>query len=229
MLVTMLGSSVVLVLGDALATPLSALPPFDAVLTDPPYGIKHVKGPTGRAGAYARGKRSRRNASVIIGDDVPFDPVWVLGLSDNVAMFGADHYATRLPSTGRWLAWDKLAGRDPWDSFSDVEFIWHSRRGKSEVLPWLWKGIACRKEGEQFNARRFHPTQKPVRVMEWLLRSIGARERVLDPYMGSGTTGVACVRSGIDFIGIELDPTHYAAAVLRISHELDEAPLLIEV
>ena len=76
--------------------------------------------------------------------------------------------------------------------------------------------------------KRQHPTQKPVAVMSWCLEKakvpIGAT--VLDPYMGSGTTGIAAIRRGCNFVGVEKDPRYYAIAVRRIEAEMNQGVLL---
>lgn len=192
----------------------------DAVISDPPYGIayKHSGAGTTQA-ARLRGSRG------IIGDDQPFDPAPWLGY-DNVLLWGADHFRLRLPNSGRFLAWNKLADVAPWDSFSDVEFAWHSGAGASRIFSMMWKGMACDKRGENGGLRE-HPTQKPIRLMTWCLDvakvPIGAT--VLDPFMGSGTTGIACLRTGRNFIGIEKDPRHFATAVARIEREVAQGVL----
>lgn len=199
---------------------LPTLPKVDCVVTDPPYGIGHVKGSSGGQGTYANGNRpAKRNGEAIAGDSSPFDPAHLLNFSDNVLMWGADHYAQRLPH-GRWLAWNKIANKEPWDSFSDVEFAWHSRRGASRIFSYMWKGL-CQGAGEDKGQKREHPTQKPVCLMRWCLKQVGANEGdvILDPYMGSGTTGVACIRERSNFIGIELDEKHFATACQRIERE----------
>jgi site-specific DNA-methyltransferase (adenine-specific) len=119
-------------------------------------------------------------------------------------MWGANHYADRLPSTGRWLAWDKVAGSGVRDSFGDVDFAWHSRPGAARIISYLWKGVACEKRGES-NGRRWHPSQKPVRVMLWSIEQAGVPPDglVVDPYAGSGSTGVACRRAGLRCLLIE--------------------------
>lgn len=222
--------SVRLYCGDCLQV-LPELSGVDAVVTDPPYGISHVKGRGGRDGAY-RGKVSAaesRHHKPIIGDDKPFDPAPLFAF-DNVLMFGANHYAKRLPDGGRWLAWNKLETIDPFDSFSDVEFMWHSTGGKaSRICNYMWKGgLACRKLGEN-NGRREHPTQKPIGLMKWCLEQtrteVGAT--ILDPYMGSGSTGVACVQTGRKFIGIELDPGYFEIAKKRIQKAIAEKSELL--
>lgn len=189
----------------------------DAVVTDPPYGIGHLKGKGGK------GKHHRRNIKRIAGDHVPFDPSPWLGYR-NVLMWGADHYAQRLPR-GRWLVWDKLAGLESFDSFSDVEVAWHNRTGAARIFRYLWKGICQQGDKEE---GRLHPTQKPVPLMAWCLEQaqVPAGGLVLDPYMGSATTAIACMRTGRSFIGVESDPDHYAAALQRIRREASQLILL---
>lgn len=210
-----------LYLGDCLSI-LPTLGKVDAVVTDPPYGIGHVKGIGGH------GLHNRRNVKPVYGDDIDFDPSPLLRFA-NVVMFGADHYSQRLPH-GRWIAWDKRG--EPFftneDSFSDVEFIWHSKRGAAAICTYRWKGLACVKRGEN-GGRRDHPTQKPVGIMLWLLEEITAGDVVCDPFMGSGTTGVACVRTGRRFIGIEIEPKYFEIAVKRIEKEMDSQPLIKEM
>jgi DNA modification methylase len=75
--------------------------------------------------------------------------------------------------------------------------------------------------------KHFHPVQKPLPLMAWCLDQLDLQPgmTVLDPYMGSGTTGVACVRAGLNFIGIEVDPTYFAIAQRRIEAEQNRHPL----
>ncbi len=205
-----------LILGDC----REVLPSLDAslaVVSDPPYGIDFHRsgtagyGFTGVSGAAARA----RGCPPIAGDDLPFDPTQLLGFSE-VLIWGADHYRARLPEGGRFLAWDKLAGRASWDDFCDVEFAWHSEGGASRVFSWLWKGMVCKKQGEN-NGLRDHPMQKPMALMRWCLTQLKrASATVLDPYMGSGTTGVACAEIGRELIGIEIEPRWFEIACRRI-------------
>ena len=183
---------------------LPTLGKVDAVVTDPPYGIAHVRG------AGGLGKHTRRNIAPIHGDDAPFNPTpW---LAWPCILWGANHYAQRLPH-GRWLAWNKLGDLQPWDSFSDVELAWQNTRAADRIFSLLWKGI-CRDEKAD-NGARGHPTQKPVALMEWCLGFVEG-ETILDPFMGSGTTGVACMNLGRSFIGIEREPSYFDIACRRI-------------
>jgi site-specific DNA-methyltransferase (adenine-specific) len=224
--------SVLLVNGDCLdVLPTLEKGAVDCVVTDPPYGIGYNRGPCGKVGNYSGRKLSKgleRNLGAIRGDDKPFDPSPLLWFA-NVLLWGADHYADKLPH-GRFLAWDKLDGKDPWDSFSDVEFAWHNRRGASRIIRYVWKGL-CQGAGEDKGITRDHPTQKPVIVMRWSIEQAGTKhgDLILDPYMGVATTGVACVRTGRRFIGIEIDPNYFATSIRRIKAELDRFPLFESV
>lgn len=186
------------------------LPADAALVTDPPYGIAH----TTRAGGG--GKHHRRNHSrPVHGDAAPFDPTPWLAFAE-VILWGANHYAARLPR-GRWLAWDKLAGLPAFDSFSDVEFAWMNGAGKDRIFSHLWKGIC---QASAPGTPRFHPTQKPVALMAWCLGLLTDSSRtVADPFMGSGSTGVAAVAAGRAFIGCEIDPEFFDIACCRLELE----------
>ena len=182
-----------------------------------------------------------RNANKpIAGDRDTFDPTHVLQYHKPALMFGANHYAQHIPSgkllDGKasgygWFTWNKNpAGRGPADNFTDGEFGWANFSIKRNVLEYLWKGVACEKLLEE-NGERYHPTTKPQGVMlkcvQWIIAahcylriddpSDTQTLVVCDPYMGSGSTGVACATLGIPFIGIELDPDHFETACERLT------------
>lgn len=198
---------------------LPTLPKVDAVITDPPYGIayQHSGGGKGVHAAVKRGDPdSARNANrPIAGDDEPFDPAHLLELAPSVLMFGADHFRDRLPAGGTFIAWDKHCGRGPNDSFADCEFAWANFKTKRNIIRYLWKGVACEKFGED-GGKRYHPTTKPQGVMHACLDMVPEARVILDPYMGSGSTGVAAVARGLTFIGCEIDPDYFEIACRRI-------------
>jgi site-specific DNA-methyltransferase (adenine-specific) len=202
---------------------LPTLPKVDAVVTDPPYGIAHERIHT-FASPDAGGKHNRRNSRAIKGDKQPFDPAPFLDFPE-VVLWGANHFAQRLPH-GRWLAWNKLAGMAEFDSFSDVEFAWRKGRGKDRIFTHLWKGIC--QASEKGGRERVHPTQKPVALMKWCIGQLGKAETVLDPYMGSGTTGVAAVQMGRDFIGCEIEPDFFDIACKRIEDAQRQGDFFVE-
>lgn len=205
-----------LYLGDCLEV-LPGLGPFDAVLSDPPYGI----GYTGGIPDTGLSSTGHANDKPIAWDGKPFDPTpW---LKQPCILWGANHYAQRLPH-GRWLAWNKLGGKEPWDQFSDVEFAWQNTRAADKIFSHLWKGLCQAGRGE----KRHHPTQKPIALMKWCLGFLLDAQTILDPFMGSGTTGVACQKLGRKFIGIEIDRQYFDIACKRIEDAMRQPDMFVE-
>lgn len=199
--------SAILYRGDCLEI-LSTLEGIDAVVTDPPYGINYSHGKGG--GKLARS--TKFDDHPIIGDDKPFDPSpWLT--FEKVVFFGANHFASKLPDSAFWLIWDKRDGICSNDQ-ADVEMAWVKGKGQARIIRHLWNGMLKASERGQ---ERVHPTQKPVAVMEWILVTANIYGVVLDPYMGSGTTGVACINLKHPFIGIEIDKRYFDTACERIS------------
>jgi site-specific DNA-methyltransferase (adenine-specific) len=204
-----------LYLGDCIEI-LPHLPKVDACITDPPYGIGYMA-PTGVGGEYKN--LPRRTYDAIHGDDQPFDPSPWLGFRE-VVLWGANHYADRLPSSAGWLVWDKRDGMTP-NNNSDCEIAWLKGGGSARMFRHLWNGMC---QASEKGETRTHPTQKPVALMAWCLGFVKA-QTVLDPYMGSGTTGVACVNDGRAFIGIEREPRYLDIACRRIEQAYKQRPL----
>jgi len=202
---------------------LPMLPKDAAIVSDPPYGIAFQHG--GHLGAAYAGAKTKSNNAKIHGDDSPFSPVHLLAFEQAV-LFGADHYAAGLPR-GRWLAWDKLGGQDTYgDSFSDVEYAWHSRTGAARIFRLVWKGM-CQGAGKDKGTKRTHPTQKPVALMEWCIVQAGRPALVVDPYMGTGATGVAAMNLGLRFIGVEIHRPYFDEACRRIEQAQAQGTLLL--
>lgn len=206
------------------------LPPVDALVTDPPYGVKER---TQRASA-GRSKTKdgyfihARDWPSVIGDDEPFDPKPWLAIAPQAILWGGNHYASRLPNASKWLVWDKRQETAP-DDNADVELAWTNIGGVARMHRQLWRGI-CRRGEENIASAgpRVHPTQKPVALMEWCLGFVPTARLILDPFMGSGTTGVACLRRECAFIGIEIDPTYFETACRRLDTELRQPRLFTE-
>ena len=190
---------------------------IDAVVTDPPYGIGFSHG--GGGGKLAK-STSLANMP-IIGDDKPFDPTpWI---TQPAILWGANHFADRLPATQSWLSWDKRCS-DYSNDQADCELAWTNLGFPARMFRHVWNGML---RGVESKVARVHPTQKPVRLMEWCLGFLPRAQTILDPYMGSGSTGVACVNLGRKFIGIELEPKYFDIAVRRIE-EAYKQPRLFE-
>lgn len=204
-----------LYLGDCLDLTLVA----DAVIADPPYGIDL----NGMCAVYAERTRNwkheasaRARSYVVHGDDQPFDPSPWLGYP-KVILWGGIHFAQRLPESRSWLVWDKREGTTS-DNQADCEIAWTNLPGPARLHSQLWRGIMRRGEENVSREARQHPTQKPVNLMSWCIElcKLEPGSVVLDPYMGSGSTGVAAVRAGMRFVGVEIDPEHFETARTRI-------------
>lgn len=179
-----------------------------AIVTDPPYGIAKLN----RFGSRDN-KAVAHRYTPVEGDDKPFDPSHLIDYPI-VSMWGANWYADKLPPRGGWLIWDKRNGGTSND-FSDAEMAWTNVGNTVRLLHHKWQGMI---RDSEIGIPRVHPTQKPIAVMKWNLQQLGlkAGDTVCDPYMGSGTTGVACAELGINFIGIDLVYDHYLSAQSRI-------------
>lgn len=203
----------------------------DCVLTDPPFGI-NLKSNYLETRKASQEKDQRRHAWLsrshkpIIGDDKPFNPLPFLAYPI-VMMWGANAYAGALPSSYSWLVWDKKDGRGANNGFSDCELCWCKGVPFESVRIFrhLWTGYQRDSEVGQGS---LHPTQKPIALMKWCLEraKIPVGATVLDPFMGSGATGVACVQTGRNFIGCEIDPNYFAIAEKRIEEARMQLPLL---
>lgn len=184
---------------------LPTIPPVDALITDPPYGINFAGQPTlwqRRAGHKPDTWDSRTHGSV---EALP-------KLARVSVIWGGNYYA--LPPSRGWLCWHKP---DAPPSMASLELAWTS-------LDKNARHIACA-IGATNPERCGHPTQKPVAVMRFSLDYAGMPALTLDPFMGSGTTGVACVQAGLAFIGIEIDPRYFRLACERIENAQRQAAL----
>ncbi len=194
---------------------LPTLGKVDAVVTDPPYGI-------GEHG----GKRRYGPASAVRGFTEPpgyenhqwdrkapekrvFDEL--RAMSRHQIIWGANHFISRLPLDGPcWLVWHKK-GMDK-SSFADCELAWTNLPGAVRYFRYDWVGFGAINSG----VKREHPTQKPVPVMSWSLDFIPDDKTILDPFLGSGSIGVAAVQASRRFVGIEKVPAYFDVACRRI-------------
>jgi DNA modification methylase len=180
------------------------------VVTDPPYGMGYQHG-------FRKGGQAMGNDGVtIIGDDAPFDPSPILVLDLPTVLFGANHYADRLPAARGWLVWDKRDGDGPTDQ-SDAELAWTNVLSVVRVYSARWRGAM--REGREQRDGRVHINQKPVALMAWVIRQM-PEGVVLDPFAGSGSTLVASKEAGRRSIGIEIDERYCEIAATRCSQEV---------
>lgn len=217
-----LSDDVTLYLGDCRDI-LPTLGKVDAVVTDPPYGIGIAA--NGRSGGGGTSSAKWKSAKTVIYDEVkwdcePADQIIELLIKGGLRLivWGGNYYA--MPASSRWLVWDKETN----GNLADCELAWTNLPGSVRRIRHLWNGFA-RKGSE---VREGHPTQKPIEVMRWCLGFLPDARTILDPFMGSGTTGVACVQLGRKFIGIELEPRYFDIACRRIGDELKRPRLPLD-
>jgi DNA modification methylase len=177
---------------------LPGLGRVDAVVTDPPYGIGAAK-----AGAHSS-IRDDGKWPVASWDDQPAEINALLSMNAPTMIWGGNYFS--VPPSPAWLAWVKPEAGTGF-SLADMELCWTN-------LPMAARTFQSkRRDGHD------HPTQKPVAVMEWCLGFLPNARTILDPFMGSGTTGVACARLGRAFIGCEIEPRYFDIACRRIEAE----------
>lgn len=182
---------------------------IDLVLTDPPYGKKADKGTNGFGSAknrrYGGGWDSKRPAKEV------FDEIF--RVAKNVVIFGGNYFADILPPSNHWIFWDKKGDIAFQNPFADGELIYTSFKKPIKKIVFKQQGFITDSKD-----KRYHPTQKPSELVEMLVREYTAEgQTVLDCFMGSGTTGVACVNTGRRFIGMELDAEYFEIAQQRIN------------
>lgn len=205
-----------LILGDCMEI-MRDLGGADAVVADPPYGINenHKK-------IASRGKLAApKDYGEVNWDKEPASAECIAlmrEVSKHQIIFGGNYFEGLGP-TSCWLVWDKENGAN---DFADCELAWTNLSKAVRRIYWRWNGM-IRKGGEE----RHHPTQKPLGVMEWCLTHIPDAKTVLDPFMGSGTTLVACAKMGRHGIGIEVDPTYFDIACERVRKAYEQPDMFV--
>ena len=211
----------ILYLGDCMEI-LPILDKVDAVITDPPYGIgessKKVASRQRKNNSNSKALADQRNYGEFSWDVMPppDDLIELIRTKGQFQAFFGGNYFT-LPPTSCWLVWDKLNGNN---DFADCELAWTNWPKAVRRLQWRWNGMI-----RQGNEERYHPTQKPLEVMKWVIELCPKSETILDPFMGSGTTGVASIQLGRKFIGIEREPKYFDIACQRIEQAVAQGQL----
>lgn len=187
---------------------LPTLDKVDAVITDPPYGI-------GQDGGAQRTRGSKKTNGQKMGWDSERPPKIVFDIMESAGdvriYWGGNYFADYLPASMGWLYWEKRMGGD----FADGELAWTSQHKALRQFSHYRKN-----NGDE------HPTQKPVPLMKWCIDQCKNNpQTILDPFMGSGTTGVAAVQMGRRFIGIEREPKYFEIACKRIEEAQRTADL----
>jgi len=183
-----------------------------AVVTDPPYGIGFAAQPTRyqRANGMGRAQWDDERPQDVIED-------LVLRCAETI-VWGGNYFA--LPPTRGWLVWSKT-GNAP--SMADLEMAWTNKDMNARSFEKSVKSASLEKDLQT----AAHPSQKPVALMEWSIGFVGS-QTIVDPFMGSGTTGVACIKLGRKFIGIEIEPKYFDIACRRIEEAWKQPRLFDE-
>lgn len=183
-----------LYLGDCMDI-LPTLGRVPAIVTDPPYGLgSRMNGGTwGACEKYSEMREWDADAPQSIVEHL-------LTMSDTLVIWGGNYFV--LPPSRGWQIWDK---QNAVPTMADCEMAWTSLDKNTKRFRWP---VGFHAHG--------HPTEKPIALMNWSVEAIVYRELILDPFMGSGTTGVAAIQLGRKFIGIEREPKYFDIACQRI-------------
>ena len=182
---------------------------FELAIVDPPYGIGESGATNHTRSKLAKAKKYKPFAG---GDKTAPNEQYFRELervSKNQILWGANHYRARESSC--WIVWDKQNSGD----FADAELAYTSFKSAVRVFRFMWNGML---QGDMKNKeKRSHPTQKPVKLYEWLLMNYAKEgDRILDTHLGSGSIAIACHNLGYDLVGCELDEDYYKAACDRL-------------
>ena len=202
---------------------LPTLGRFDAVVTDPPYGIFKNTSTDGKMFGketiyseddLAAGWDTRPSPDVIKA---------IMSSADYWTIWGGNYMAADIGDSKGILVWNKKTGNN---SYADGECAFTNTVGTMRILNHQWCGAFKDSERGQ---RALHPTQKPIEVMRWCIGHLPQDAKtILDPFMGSGTTGVAAVKLGRKFTGIEIEPRYFDIACRRISEALKQPDMFVE-
>ena len=181
---------------------------IDLIITDPPYGKKADKGTNGYG--------SSKNRKYVGGWDskIPSQEIFneMFRISKNVIMFGGNYFCHLLPPSNCWIVWDKKGDIKFQNPFADCELIYTTFKKPIKKIVFKQQGFITDSKD-----KRYHPTQKPSELVQELIEMFSTpTDTICDPFMGSGTTAIACINTNRNFIGFELDKHYYDIANKRI-------------
>ena len=198
---------------------------FDLAVVDPPYGI----GENGLKNHTRSKLATSKDYKSFHGDDTqPPKPEYfeqVIRVSKNQIIFGANHFANRLPNPASscWIVWDKENGEN---DFADCELAWTSFKSAVRIFRFRWQGMlqgnmTCKEQ-------RIHPTQKPVALYSWIFAKYAKPgDKILDTHLGSGSSRIAAWDAGLDFVGCEIDKDYFVAQEKRFEEHAAQGNLFL--
>lgn len=193
---------------------LPTLGKVDAVVTDPAYGVNAARTRNSQKWGWTdfdvTGWDKERTAADLV--------ALAVSKGDNAIVWGGNYFTDALAPSSKWLIWDK--GQTDF-SLADVELAWCSFDGAARRI--TYPRVLALQDGKE------HPTQKPIEVTKWCIERLPPPAAlILDPFMGSGTTGVAAIKLGRKFIGIEIEPKYFDIACRRIEEATRQPDMFIE-
>ena len=203
---------------------------FDLAIVDPPYGLgfdgemaSMTMSPNMGSERKKRwnGKKINQYTKKDWDKEVPSKEYWdeLFRVSKNQIVWGGNHF--ELPQSRGWIFWDKKM--DKGFSLADGELAWTSFDKGVKKFEYLWAGFKKKKP-----IKRIHPTQKPVKLYEWILMNYAKKnDKILDTHLGSGSIALACHNLGFDLTGCELDKEYYNAAMKRINQHRQQIRMFV--
>jgi len=193
---------------------------FDLACVDPPYGIGADKAQNAAAaqrekanGKSKAGRGWKAYKETDWDNETPSAEYWreLRRVSKNQIVWGGNYFTDHLPPKMGWIVWNKMQSNF---SLADGELAWTSFDKAMRIFD-MSRGEALAKNNE--TGGRFHPTQKPVKLYEWLLQNYASEgDKILDTHVGSASSLIACHQMGFDFIGSELDKEYFDKATERL-------------
>jgi site-specific DNA-methyltransferase (adenine-specific) len=193
---------------------------FDLAIVDPPYGIgvmtmNYTKSGAVRTHGYAAAKRRdyRKQAEWDVKPDQAYFNE-LFRVAKRKIIWGGNYFSDMLPPSKSFIVWDKRCNDAMRNDFADCEYAW-ADYGVARMFRFVWNGMiqGNMKDKEE----RFHPTQKPVALYEWILNNYAKPgDKILDTHVGSASSLVACHNLGFDFVGFELDPEYFKKSSARL-------------
>ena len=181
---------------------------FDLAIVDPPYGIGISSNPV-------RQQHAKKGWDSVIPEHEYFSEL--MRVSVNQIIWGGNYFLDYLGATKGFLIWDKVQPHD--FSLAMCEMAWTSIQKPAKIF----------KKSVLAERGKIHPTQKPVKLYEWLLSNYATPDmRILDTHLGSGSSAIAAHYFGCDFVGMELDEDYYKAACDRFKRETSQIDMFSE-
>jgi len=188
---------------------------FELAIVDPPYGIDVTNQSQGKGGGVAKKIEYKKTDW----DKTAPNQTYFKELkrvSKNQIIWGANHFIENIlnANSSCWVVWDKDNGST---DFADCELAYTSFNTAVRKIKWKWAGML--QQDMKNKEIRIHPTQKPVKLYEWLLMNYAKEgDKILDTHLGSGSIAIACHNLGFDLTACELDPEYYNAAIKRLEN-----------